>query len=385
MLKGFVLFGESTLYSNMDDKQLYDDFTVSPSLADSLRTSIRLNEEAVRYYDYPGNSCSAALSYAILGDITRSRLAEQEAFDLIKQHPEYLSAGLYISALIRYREKKYDEAIAIAKKGLAEAEANDKKSDMKKNAGVLYHSYAATGNFANAYKYLQMEYLIQEDIAAEEKRSRVVMAQVKFDTKIKEEQLQKEREHNRINGMKIRFISAGTVLLLVALVIFICLFKQKQKAYRLLVQKSLQWAETSFEQDTAVLPAEEEEPAAALRSDAAFDPEGQYLLMQKVYELLEREKLYMNTDLSIDILARHANTNVKYLSLAINNIAHVNFKTFINQYRIKEAILLIKNMPPGQSFDEIADLCGFSDRSTFYRSFKKETNFTPLIFKRNIV
>ncbi|GHV31057.1 hypothetical protein FACS1894177_04780 [Bacteroidia bacterium] len=391
-LKGFVLFGEGGLYANMDDAHLYGDYTVSPSLADSLRTSIRLHEEAAQYYDYPGNFCSAALSYAILGDMTHSRLAEQKAFELLEKHPESLSTVLYVSALIRYREKKYDEAIAIARKGLAESEANDKKSDMEKNAKVLYHSYEATGDFTNACKYLQMGYLLQEHKVEEEKKSQLVMAQIKYDTKLKEEELQKERERNRINSLKIRYISGGLFLLLVALVVYIQLYRQKQKAYRSLVQKNLQWAETSFVQDAAVPPVEEEEkeeeekeeeePAAAAKSDVTFDMEGQYLLMQKVYELLEREKLYMNTDLSLELLARHVNTNVKYLSQAINNISHANFKTFINQYRIKEAILLTKDMPSGQSFDEIADLCGFSDRSTFYRSFKKETGFTPLKFKR---
>jgi AraC-like DNA-binding protein len=383
-MKGFILFGEACLYTEMDDAHLYDFYTVSPFHADSLRTSIRLHEEAGLYFDNPLNFCSAALSQAILGNIARSHELEQKAFDAAGKSPENFSTVYYISALIRYREKKFFEAIALASKGLELSLANGKNSDGVKNVKVLYQASMAIGDYRNACKYLKQADEIQEEILGQEKQHQLILSQIKYDTKLKEEQLQKEREHNRTVHIYIRFISGGLALLLVVLVVYIILYRQKQKAYRLLVQQSLQWAETRFTRDDATIPPNEEEPDAD-ENLSPIDIEEQYLLMQKVYELFENEKLYKHKDLSLKMLAHHVRTNPAYLSPAVNHIAHTNFKSFINQYRIKEAIMQIKEMlSSDQTFDMIADDCGFGDRSTFYRSFKKETNVTPLKFKQNI-
>jgi AraC-like DNA-binding protein len=383
-LKGFILFGEGSLYSNMDDAHLYDFYTVSPSFADSLRTAIRLHEESNLYIEDTGNNCAIALAYALLGNTAQSRVFEQKAFELTQKLQENLPLVYYISALIRYREKKFTEAISLAAKGLEIALANEQNDDSESNATVLYHSYAASGDYSNAYKYRKMANELQEAQLRQEKESRLIMAQIKYDTKIKEEQLQEAKERNDIYSLRIKYISGVGVLLLIVLGVIIYLYRQQQKAYRLLVQKSLQWAETSFTRDATVPSMEEEEAIAATKSTSTFDEKEQYLLMQKVYKLLENEKLYMNGDLSLEMLARQTNTNVRYLSQAINTITRMNFKTFINKYRIKEAILLIKDTSSDQSLDAIADRCGFSDRSTFYRSFKKETNVTPSKFKQNL-
>jgi AraC-like DNA-binding protein len=390
-LKGYILFGEASLYSNMDDAHLYEFHPLSPSLADSLRIAVRLHEEANLYFEEPINDCAAALSLAILGNTAQSRVFEQKAFELAQKLHGNSSMVYYISALIRYREKKYSEAIPIAAKGLEIASANGTNSDAMKNAKVLYHSYAASGDYSNAYKYLKMADKIQEDILLQEKESRLIMAHIKYDTKIKGEQLQKEKERNKIYRLRIIYTSGASILLLIALGIYNYMYRQKQKTYRLLVQKDLQWAETHFTSDTLVsvedvLQAEEVPEIETGPDEVETDSPDiyQYWLMQKVYALLENEKLYKDSDLSLEILARHTNTNVRYLSHAINNITHTNFKTFINKYRIKEAILLISNKSPDQSFDEIADMCGFNDRSTFYRSFKKETSVTPKTFKQFI-
>ncbi len=104
-------------------------------------------------------------------------------------------------------------------------------------------------------------------------------------------------------------------------------------------------------------------------------------IFYQAVDLVEKEKLYLDPDVSIAQLARMLGTNEKYLSNAIKTGSGDNFKAFINQYRIssikqriEEAIL---SGDPLTRFSMIGEECGFKNESTFYRVFKEETGMAP--------
>ena len=78
-------------------------------------------------------------------------------------------------------------------------------------------------------------------------------------------------------------------------------------------------------------------------------------------------------------------TNVNYLSQYINNQLQTNFNDYINSYRVKEACRIFKNDTIMKfTVDQVADMVGFSSRSTFYTTFKKFTGITPAFFQKNV-
>ena len=62
-----------------------------------------------------------------------------------------------------------------------------------------------------------------------------------------------------------------------------------------------------------------------------------------------------------------------------------NFYNFVNEYRVKEArILLISNEYENYSIEGIAKTAGFNSKSVFNELFKAHTGLTPKEFKENL-
>ena len=102
-------------------------------------------------------------------------------------------------------------------------------------------------------------------------------------------------------------------------------------------------------------------------------------------DLFENEKIYTQKTLSLPELARQLDTNVNYLSQFINTHLKTNFNDYINEYRVKEACRIFKNDTNMKyTVDQVADMVGFSSRSTFYTTFKKFTGITPAFFQKNV-
>ena len=106
-------------------------------------------------------------------------------------------------------------------------------------------------------------------------------------------------------------------------------------------------------------------------------------LYDQLKQLLETDKLYLNPELSLKMVADLLNTNTKYLSQVINHQAGINFQQFINLYRVKEAKhKIVKDSLSNLTLYGIALQCGFKNKSTFYKVFKEVTGYTPKDFVR---
>ena len=102
----------------------------------------------------------------------------------------------------------------------------------------------------------------------------------------------------------------------------------------------------------------------------------------ELYERLRRtmiaERLYLDPQLNLPQLAELLDTNTKYLSQVVNYHYGNNLQQFVNVYRIEEAKKrLLDPQYANLTYFAIGQLCGFKNKSTFYKVFKKFTDFTP--------
>jgi AraC-like DNA-binding protein len=87
-------------------------------------------------------------------------------------------------------------------------------------------------------------------------------------------------------------------------------------------------------------------------------------------------KPYLNSDLTINQLAKTLHTNSKYLSTVINQEFGKSFVHFINEYRIQEAkLVLLENS--NLTIEAQSEMVGFKSKSSFNVAFKKNTGMTP--------
>jgi AraC-like DNA-binding protein len=106
-------------------------------------------------------------------------------------------------------------------------------------------------------------------------------------------------------------------------------------------------------------------------------------LSNRIVELLDKEKLYLNPDFSLSDLSKVANVPVGKLSFTINTCLEKNFYDLINSYRVKEFQQRLKEGKDAHlSLLGLAYDCGFRSKSTFNSFFKKETGMTPSSYKK---
>ncbi|MEO1097062.1 MAG: AraC family transcriptional regulator, partial [Bacteroidota bacterium] len=107
-------------------------------------------------------------------------------------------------------------------------------------------------------------------------------------------------------------------------------------------------------------------------------------LIKQLNELMEEEKPYLNSKLTLSELAERLGSSKNHLSQAINETIGKNFFDYINAYRIEEVKVRMKN--PDHDHVTLLGIAldsGFSSKSSFNNIFKKVTGQTPSEFKKS--
>lgn len=105
-------------------------------------------------------------------------------------------------------------------------------------------------------------------------------------------------------------------------------------------------------------------------------------LKDKILEVVVIQKKYLDKDYSAKRLAEDLNTNTRYISAVVNVKFHMNYASFINKYRIEEAMsILVDKRYKDLRIEEVSDMVGFSNRQSFYAAFYKIMGITPKEYK----
>ena len=105
-------------------------------------------------------------------------------------------------------------------------------------------------------------------------------------------------------------------------------------------------------------------------------------LEAQIYDIIVKQKKFLDKDYSAKQLAADLNTNSRYISAVINVRFKMNYTSFINKQRIKEAMsLLSKKDNKNLNMEDISDMVGFANRQSFYASFYKINKITPREYK----
>ena len=102
----------------------------------------------------------------------------------------------------------------------------------------------------------------------------------------------------------------------------------------------------------------------------------------KITSLMEQDKLYQETDLTLQTLADKLKIPSYQVSQAINDGMNKNFYDLINSYRVEEAKRLLLN-PRNRNYTilSVGFEAGFNSKTTFNTVFKKFTGLTPTDFR----
>jgi len=286
-------------------------------------------------------------------------------------------------------EKYYRQALLIASK--------IKAKELIKNAyHGLYQFYVIKGASDSALKYQTMYYQLNDSIYSLESKSRITELENKYAFKRKEQEIKILKAEQELSDIKLRnneiwlFVLIGGIL--IAVFFFVIIYyqmTQKIRANRELVRKNLEIVR-SEEENRKVIGVDENGMIKSSRKNFADKYSGSALsetqkddLKNLITSCMEKEKQFLNSVFTIDMFSRHLNISRTYISQVINEKFEMNFNSFINEYRIKEARRLLSDPKNSHlTYETIAREVGFGSKSTFNAAFKKYTGVTPSFYSK---
>lgn len=161
------------------------------------------------------------------------------------------------------------------------------------------------------------------------------------------------------------------LVLLVMLVVIIRQARRQRQAYRLLIDK---------DRELAVKPTVLAGPQATGNLSQQQVDE----LLQRINRVMENTDRIFSPDFSMATLCREVGSNTKYVSMVINATYNKNFKTLLNERRVREAARQLSAPGPHNSatIQQLALSLGYSSSTSFIIAFKKVMGMTPTVYRR---
>ncbi len=179
-------------------------------------------------------------------------------------------------------------------------------------------------------------------------------------------------------------IVAVATALVFLIIIGIMTYLRTRKKMRLnkeTVSRYLEALETERELRARLEEALNHKPTA---TPSGLTDDKQSELFTRFNRMMTDEKIYRNSDLSLEKAAEMLNTNRTYLSQVVNEQSGLSFPVYINSFRLKEAIELLSNPDNDEPLKNICFSVGFSTTSAFYTLFRQKTGMAPSVFRQNV-
>ena len=107
------------------------------------------------------------------------------------------------------------------------------------------------------------------------------------------------------------------------------------------------------------------------------------IYQQRLEDVMQKEQLYMRSDLTLPRLAKVVKCSVNHLSQVINSGFGMSFFDYLNKYRVQHAMAMLSEPDEqGNVILNIAFAVGFNSNSAFYAAFKKCVGQTPAQFRK---
>lgn len=111
---------------------------------------------------------------------------------------------------------------------------------------------------------------------------------------------------------------------------------------------------------------------------SGLKPDEALAIANRLKQIMVEKQLFMDSGLTIDLLAKHLNTSRHYLSQVINENFDQSYHEYVNEFRLVEARARLESGLYGHyTISAIALDCGFSSVSNFNELFKKRFRQTP--------
>lgn len=282
-------------------------------------------------------------------------------------YSEYSEPSIHAIACLHYgdfcrQSGQYNASVRLYRTGLSlMADANRKDFYI-----AMAEAFSLSGHKDSALRYYGLYAKLERGDSSKinERQFNELLRsyqKAEYDNRLQRRELELLRERKRLNSI----LYIAVIAVIVAFSVSVLYMKQKSMYRKLALQHE------KFRLRMESVHISDTVPARPQRGD-----DTDMKLFIKMERLMDEEKVYMMKGLTLDKMAEIMGTNRTYLSNAVNKFAKMDFISYVDMYRIKEASKIISNngsIPVKQ----LADAVGYNSISVFYKAFKHETGLTP--------
>lgn len=336
---------------------------------------------------YQGNRFMAARQYAQAEACYR----QQEQFtDATPAYRRYLFMAKINRAKARRLQGDPTAAVQLLNDALRLASATHMKDAELEIYDQLASLYASRGDVASDNLY-RNRYLALKDTLLNY-RQLMSVNEMRFVSSMKrvDEQMA-QLEQRRQRQMVAAGVAVGAALLILCFLLVVWRKNKRLQAQnKSLYEKTLATLRSeeqerkrreTLEQELA--DAKEETPQKREKyAYSTLSDDDKQAIAERILRVMETQEEIYSPDFSVERLAELVGSRYKLVSQVINETYQVNFSTFLNEYRIKEACRRMsdKTHYGHLTIEAISQGVGFKARASFVNAFKKFTGLTPSQF-----
>lgn len=279
----------------------------------------------------------------------------------------YLSYGTYLND-----RGEYARAIPVLRQGIELSERSNNAVHRYKLYQRISEAETALGRYREALDYFKSYHSQADSIFNVERERSINELRVKYDAERQENMLRKSeidliRQQRRFQLLLLLLLFAVGI----STVVYI-LYRRKDKMYKQIVRQQYEFLKKEKKAAQPAMPPPDpispqtEKQSPDRDEHAVRDAE----LFARIEYLMQTEGVYRQNDLTIERLAERLDTNRTYISRAINQQAGKAFSSYVNSYRIDEAVRRLSDVDDDTPLKALAQMLGYKHLQTFYTSFQ---------------
>jgi AraC-like DNA-binding protein len=286
------------------------------------------------------------------------------------------------------REGKYKEALATLEKYYSLAKVSHKEYLIVDCFKGFMRLYTKLGNKEKAL-YYQDQYFKYSDSLLNIKSFNKIRSD--YQTGEKKKLGKRIDSLEKTSNMQQKMLIIVLIGLIIAIIVVAFILRQKKrldiansalyKKNKELIKIEKLYRKISIDKDEKLLKEHNNSEIEESGNNETYQNEE---LLRKIRLVMEDVETFCNPDFSLPMLAKMVDSNTFYVSQVINSTYNENFRTFIYEYRVKEAMnRLVDTETYGYyNIHGIAESVGYKSTSNFISAFKKVTGMTPSLYKK---
>ncbi|WP_195559375.1 helix-turn-helix transcriptional regulator [Alistipes finegoldii] len=294
----------------------------------------------------------------------------------------YLSYGTYLND-----RGEYARAIPVLRQGIELSERSNNAVHRYKLYQRISEAETALGRYREALDYFKSYHSQADSIFNVERERSINELRVKYDAERQENMLRKSeidliRQQRRFQLLLLLLLFAVGI----STVVYI-LYRRKDKMYKQIVRQQYEFLKKEKKAAQPAMPPPDpispqtEKQSPDRDEHAVRDAE----LFARIEYLMQTEGVYRQNDLTIERLAERLDTNRTYISRAINQQAGKTFSSYVNSYRIDEAVRRLSDVDDDTPLKSLAQTLGYNHLQTFYTSFQSAIGMPPSKYREKLL